>query len=138
MTFNNKKKNYIYLSITMLLLSLYIVFFPLFAKALNLLSPKLTNCVYKSVTGKPCPLCGGTRYIAGIKDNFNNLSYFNNFFGYFIIFILFEIMFRIFCLIYINNIKTKNFKFLFTFDIIIHSIAIVLFILYEIMFFITN
>lgn len=133
MIFNKlNKRNYIYLSITMLMLSLYIVFFPFFAKILNGISPNLTKCVYRSITGKPCPLCGGTRFIAGIKENLTNISYFNSFFGYMIVFIFFEIIFRIFCIIYTSI--SKDIKKLIIFDAIIHLIFFVLFITYEVLF----
>lgn len=138
MIFNiiSKKKNYICLSITMLMLSLYIVFFPFFANFLNGVSPNLTKCVYRSITGKPCPLCGGTRFIAGIKDNLINISYFNSFFGYVIIFIIFEILFRVFCIIYTSI--SKDIKKLIAFDIVIHLIFFILFITYEVVFIIVT
>lgn len=137
MIFNKlNKRNYIYLSITMLMLSLYIVFFPFFAKILNSISPNITKCVYRSVTGKPCPLCGGTRFIAGIKENLTNISYFNSFFGYMIIFIFFEIIFRIFCIIYTNI--SKDMKKLIVFDFVIHLLCFILFITYEVLFIITT
>lgn len=137
MIFNKlNKRNYIYLSITMLMLSLYIVFFPFFAKILNSISPNITKCVYRSVTGKPCPLCRGTRFIAGIKENLTNISYFNSFFGYMIIFIFFEIIFRIFCIIYTNI--SKDMKKLIVFDFVIHLLCFILFITYEVLFIITT
>lgn len=137
MIFNKlNKRNYIYLSITMLMLSLYIVFFPFFAKILNSISPNITKCVYRSVTGKPCPLCGGTRFIAGIKENLTNISYFNSFFGYMIIFIFFEIIFRIFCIIYTHI--SKDMKKLIVFDFVIHLLCFILFITYEVLFIITT
>ena len=133
MIFNKlNKRNYIYLSITMLMLSLYIVFFPFFAKILNGISPNLTKCVYRSITGKPCPLCGGTRFIAGIKENLTNISYFNSFFGYMIVFIFFEIIFRIFCIIYTSI--SKDIKKLVVLDILIHLLCFILFITYEVLF----
>ena len=133
MIFNKlNKRNYIYLSITMLMLSLYIVFFPFFAKILNGISPNFTKCVYRFITGKPCPLCGGTRFIAGIKENLTNISYFNYFFGYMIIFIFFEIIFRIFCIIYTSI--SKDIKKLVVFDIVIHLLCFILFITYEVLF----
>lgn len=133
MIFNKlNKRNYIYLSITMLMLSLYIVFFPFLAKILNSISPNLTKCVYRSITGKPCPLCGGTRFIAGIKENLTNISYFNSFFGYMIIFIFFEIIFRIFCIIYTSI--SKDIKKLIVFDSVIHLLCFILFITYEVLF----
>ena len=116
----------------MLSLSLYIVFFPIFAKLLNCISPNFTKCIYKSITKKPCPLCGGTRFIAGIKYNIFNPSYFNCFFGYIIIFIIYEIIFRIICVLYIKN--SKNIKVLFIIDIFIHVIVFVVFVLYEIIY----
>ena len=135
-TIFNYKKNYIYFSVTMLSLSLYIVFFPIFSKLLNYISPNLTKCVYKSITKTPCPLCGGTRFISGIKDNIFNISYFNCFFGYVIIFVIFEIIFRIFCILYIKKIKKVN--MLLVFDIFIHIVTFLFFILYEIIFVINN
>ena len=133
MIFNKlNKRNYIYLSITMLMLSLYIVFFPFFAKILNSISPNLTKCVYRSITGKPCPLCGGTRFIAGIKENLTNISYFNSFFVYMIVFIFFEIIFRIFCIIYTSI--SKDIKKLVVLDILIHLLCFILFITYEVLF----
>lgn len=132
----SKRKNYIYLSVTMLSLSLYIVFFPIFSKLLNYILPNFSKCVYKSITKKPCPLCGGTKFIAQIKDNIFNLSYFNCFFGYVIIFVIFEIIFRIFCILYIKN--SKHIKALFITDVFIHVIVFVLFVLYEIIYIINT
>lgn len=131
-------KNYIYVNITMLLLSIYVIFFPVFAKLMSKISPMLTTCIYKQITGKNCPFCGGTRYIANIKEAFSNVSYLFCPFGYMIMFIIFEFLFRIFVIIRIRQIKEKNLKSIVLFDIIIHLIAVVLLFGYEIIFLINN
>lgn len=129
---NLNKKNYMFLNITMFCLSLYIVLFPIFAKVLNHISPILTTCVYKNITGKLCPLCGGTRFISGIKDNIFNLSYFECPFGYMMFFIFFEIIYRLFLFIYLRT--TNRIKGIVIFDIVIHSLCFLLFIVYEIIY----
>ena len=110
-------KNYMYLNITMLLLSIYVIFFPIFAKLMSHISPILTTCVYKKVTGKDCPLCGGTRYIANIKQVFEDPSYILCPFGYMILFVI---------------------KRIIIFDIVIHVIVFILFFIYEISFLVNN
>lgn len=134
--FNFKKKNYIFLSVTMLCLSIYIVFFPLFARIMYRISPILTTCVYQNVTGRPCPLCGGTRFISGIKDNLFNLSYYNCPFGYMIMFVIFEIIFRNFLFIYLRT--SNKIKGIVIFDVVIHSLCFLLFIAYEIIYILSN
>lgn len=128
-----KRKNYMYICITFFVISIYVIFFPVVAKTLNIISPKLTTCVYKSITGNPCPLCGGTRYIAGLKNVFNNPSYLLHPFGFMIFFILFEIFFRFFCFYKIKK-DNKSLKNLIVFDIILHFIVFILFVSYEIYF----
>ena len=129
-------KNYMYINIVALLLSVYVIFFPFFSKLLNLISKDLTKCTYKSLSGKNCPLCGGTTYIEGLYSNFINIKYWFNPFGFMIIFILFEISFRIFCLSKIYKQKINN-KIIY-FDIIIHSLFLVLFLGYEMYFILNN
>ncbi len=127
------KKNYIYTAYTLLGMAIYVIFFPIFAKALNFLSPNLTECVYKKMTGKPCPFCGGTRYIANIGKALKDPSYLFHPFGFIILFVIFEVFFRIFC---IYSLKTDK-KYINTMaivDILIHSIAILLLVIYEISF----
>ena len=121
-------KNYMYLNITMLLLSIYVIFFPIFAKLMSHISPILTTCVYKKVTGKDCPLCGGTRYIANIKQVFEDPSYILCPFGYMILFLIIKIK--------RNNIK--NLKRIIIFDIVIHVIVFILFFIYEMSFLVNN
>ena len=131
-------KNYMYLNITMLLLSIYVIFFTIFAKLMSHISPILTTCVYKKVTGKDCPLCGGTRYIANIKQVFEDPSYILCPFGYMILFVIFEFLFRIFLIIKIKRNNIKNLKRIIIFDIVIHVIVFILFFIYEISFLVNN
>ena len=131
-------KNYMYLNITMLLLSIYVIFFPIFAKLMSHISLILTTCVYKKVTGKDCPLCGGTRYIANIKQVFEDPSYILCPFGYMILFVIFEFLFRIFLIIKIKRNNIKDLKRIIIFDIVIHVIVFILFFIYEISFLVNN
>ena len=131
-------KNYMYLNITMLLLSIYVIFFPIFAKLMSDISPILTTCVYKKVTGKDCPLCGGTRYIANIKQVSEDPSYILCPFGYMILFVIFEFLFRIFLIIKIKRNNIKDLKRIIIFDIVIHVIVFILFFIYEISFLANN
>lgn len=133
---NKLKKNYIYICYTFLALAIYVIFFPIIAKFLSYISPNLTECVYKKITGKPCPLCGGTRYIANIKQVLKTPSYLLHPFGLIIIFIIFEVFFRIFCIYSVKKEKI-NLKKLLIVDSIIHIIAIISFFVYEICFLIS-
>ncbi|MDD3303857.1 MAG: DUF2752 domain-containing protein [Clostridia bacterium] len=130
----SKIKNYIYVNITMLLLSLYVIFFPFFAKLLSLISPTLTTCTYKKMMGKDCPLCGGTRYIANLSKVVEDPTYLIHPFGFMILFVLFELIFRIVLMIKIKKNTVKNIKSVVLFDIIIHIIAFISFVIYEIVF----
>lgn len=132
-----RTKNYICINITMLCLSLYVIFFPFFARILEKISPFLVQCVYKKMTGKECPLCGGTRYIANIKDVFNDITYLINQFGFMMMFIFFEVIFRIFILVKFICKKEIS-KKIIIFDIIIHIAVFFLFITYEIMYIMIN
>ena len=128
-----QRKNYIYICYTFLALAIYVIFFPIIAKFLNFISPNLTECVYKKITGKPCPLCGGTRYIANLNQILKTPSYLINPFGIIIMFVIFEIFFRIFCIYSIKKDK-KYIKKLAVIDSIIHIVAIIVFFIYEICF----
>lgn len=129
---SKKIKNYMYLNITFLLLSIYVIFFPFFAKALNLISPNLTKCPYNHLTGSACPLCGGTRYIKNLGTVFNDITYLFNFFGIVILCVIFEICFRIFVIYKLK--KNKYSRKIVVFDIIWHIILTVSFFTYEILF----
>lgn len=130
------KENYIYYNVTILLLSIYVIFFPFISKLLSAISPAFTQCAYLQITGKYCPLCGGTRYIQNIGQIFNDITYLFNFFGIVIIINLIEIVFRIICIIKIRS--GKNMKKIIKYDIILHIILIITFLLYEIIFILNN
>jgi len=128
---NYIKKNYKILNILFLLLSIYVILFPIIAIPIKLAFPQFGQCTYLRVTGKPCPLCGGTRYIQNLPQIFKNPSYLLHPFGVIVLFIIFEIIFRI------NNlIKKKNDIKLIKINIIIHIIATTIFFMYEIFYFI--
>lgn len=134
---NSKVKNYIYTNITLLSFAIYIVFFPIISKLLNLISPNLTKCPYLQMTGKPCPLCGGTRYIAGLYHVFTDITYLFSPFGAIILFVFFEIVFRIILIFNLKKTQKINKKVL-AFDIVIHIIALISFLLYEIIYLLNN
>lgn len=127
-----KKNQYRYINITALFLALYTLIYPFISKIIERINPLLTKCVYLELTGKPCPLCGGTRFIRNIDQVFVDYRYIFNFFGIAFSFIIFEIIFRIVNIFKLKKNKLKNNTILF--DIIIHIIAFILFILYEILF----
>ena len=122
-----------YFNITFFLLAIYVIFFPLIAKVLNWISPVLTKCPYKEMTGNPCPLCGGTRYIAKLPEVFQNPSMLLHPFGLIILFIIFNLIFRIFNIIYIKK-GGKQVKKIMILDVIILGIAFLLFVIYEVTF----
>lgn len=152
MEHNNLKKEryYIIISITFLLMCLYVIFFPFFSKLLNLINPNLTICPFLKLTGNPCPLCGGTRYIQGLGNVFSDFTYLLHPFGFIIITIFLEVIYRFGILLFYfrkrkqfncdnsntNEFILKNFNIFVKIDIIIHTILIILFVIYEICFFI--
>lgn len=127
------EKNYMYFNITFFLLAIYVIFFPLIAKVLNWISPVLTKCPYKEMTGNPCPLCGGTRYIARLSEVFQNPSMLLHPFGFIILFVIFNLIFRIFNIFYIKR-GGKQIKKIMIADAIILGIAFLLFLIYEVTF----
>lgn len=130
------KKNYMSISITFLILAIYVILFPFVSKALIFVFPSLAVCPYLAMTGKPCPLCGGTRYIAGLGNVFKDPSYLFHPFGLIILFVIFEIVFRIIC---IRKIKQKKpLEGIILLDLIIHMVAFASFILYEVLFLINS
>lgn len=140
-----KERYYIILSFTLLLMSLYVVFFPFFSKILNLINPNLTVCPFLKLTGNPCPLCGGTRYIEGLGTVFSDITYLFHPFGFIMITIFIEIIYRFGLLLFyflkrkkVNSKDTQILKNINTFilvDSIIHAILVILFFTYEICFF---
>lgn len=134
----NKKlnKNYIYMNIVLLVLSIYVIFFPFIARILEKISPNLVRCPYQTVMGKPCPLCGGTRYFAGLKQIGQNPSYLLHPFGIMAIVLVLEVIFRSSILIWYAR-KKKLPKRLYVIDSILHIGIILAFIGYEIWFFVS-
>jgi len=124
------KKNYKAINITILCLCLYLViFFPFISLLLERISPVLTKCPYLQMTGKPCPLCGGTRFLQNIKNVFHDIHYIFNIFGLIIFLMIMEIVFRS-----INIKKKENRDIIIKWDIIIHIILIISYLIYCIWF----
>lgn len=134
---NNIKKVYLTFNITILFFAVYIVMFPLVSKGLEIISPNLTKCIYREVTGKSCPLCGGTRYISNLKSAINNPKILLHPFGIIMIFVIINIAFRFFNIFYIRN-SGKNIKRIIIYDFIILLIAAISFFTYEIIFLINQ
>lgn len=122
------KNNYKIINIIMLLFCIYIFCFPLISKILESISPTLTLCPFLATTGKPCPLCGGTRFIAGIPNALitGKIAYILNFFGIVIIIVVLEFIFRI-----INLFKRNYSNIMINIDIIVHILLIIGLIIYE-------
>src|SRR5574344_2798364 len=97
------EKSYIYVNIALLILAIYVIFFPFISFFIEKINPDLTKCVYLKMTSKECPLCGGTRYLKNIKTVLTDITYLFNFFGIIILTIVFNVFFRI-----INIIKIKK------------------------------
>ena len=126
------KENYMYINIVFLILCIYIIFYPFFAQVLEKIFPALLQCPYKEMTGMPCPLCGGTRYIANIGTIFHDITYLFNFFGIFMICVFIEIISRIYIIIRIK--RKKNIDTILKIDIIWHILLIIAFASYEIIY----
>lgn len=127
---NYIKKNYKVLNIIFLLLSMYVILFPIISIPIKNIFPEFGQCTYLRITGEPCPLCGGTRYIQNLPQVFQDITYLFHPFGVIVLFVIFEFVFRIY-----NLIKKKNDFKLIKIDIVIHIIAIALFFTYEITYF---
>lgn len=129
------KKNYIYINITFLLLSIYVILFPIIAIPIKTIFPKFNECTYLRITGKPCPLCGGTRYIKNLPQVFNDITYLFHPFGIIMIFIILESIFRIYNILTRKRERTEK---QIQIDILIHLLAIICFFVYEIIFLIKS
>ena len=123
------KKNYKIINIVILCICILILLLPIVLQMLEQISPVFVKCPYLQLTGKPCPLCGGTRFIKNIGNAINDLSYFLNFFGIIIIIVILEIIFRT-----INIIKKKYKESVIKIDIILHIIIFIIYISYDIWF----
>ena len=127
------QKNYKTLCVVFLLLAVFVILFPLIAKLIQLVIPQYGICPYLTITGKPCPLCGGTRYIENLPQAISNPSYLLHPFGAMMITILLELIYRIIALI-----KKWDNYYLVAVDFIIHIIITILFYTYIITFLINN
>ena len=123
------KKNYKIINIVILCICILILLLPIVLQILEQISPVFVKCPYLQLTGKPCPLCGGTRFIKNIGNAIDDLSYFLNFFGIIIIIVILEIIFR-----NINIIKKKYKESVIKIDIILHIIIFIIYISYDIWF----
>ena len=124
------KKYYKTINIVFLSLGLYLlIIHPVLTLLLEKISPILTKCFYLEMTGKPCPLCGGTRFLRNIKNVLYDIRYVFNFFGLVLFIIIIEIFFMI-----INIKKNTKSNNIIKFDIVIHSILFISYILYVIIY----
>lgn len=131
--FNKIKKIYLNFNYTILFLAIYIVCFPIVGKLLGLISPYFTKCIYKEITGNPCPLCGGTRYIANLKNAIKDPSILLHPFGFIMIFVFINLIFRIWCIRYIKK-DGKNIKKIMIYDALVLVLVAIIFFTYEILF----
>ena len=125
------KKNYIYVNFTFLFLTIYVILFPLISTPMGKIIPHFNECPYLRMTGRPCPLCGGTRYIQNLPQMFNDITYLFHPFGIIMIVIFIDFLFRIYNLITIKKEKIEKF---IKRDIYIHLILLLCFFIYEITF----
>lgn len=129
------KKNYIYVNITVILISIYIILFPIIQIPIKKIFPHFNECTYLRTTGKPCPLCGGTRYIQNLPKVFDDITYLFNPFGIIMICIFLEIIYRTYNLITRKKEKTETY---IKVDITVHLIELIVLDLYEIIFLLNN
>ena len=129
------KKNYIYVNITIFLLTIYVILFPIISKSIQSIFPNFNKCSYLIMTGKPCPLCGGTRYIEGLTNVFHDITYLFHPFGVIMIVIFIEFFYRLYNIFTYK--KEKSNKYI-EIDIIISLYLVIAFFLYEFLFFINQ
>ena len=129
------KKNYIYVNITFILISIYIILFPIIQIPIKAIFPRFNECTYLRTTGKPCPLCGGTRYIQNLPKVFDDITYLFNPFGVIMICIFLEIIYRTYNLMTRKKEKTEKY---IKIDLTIHFIALIALALYEIVVLLSN
>lgn len=123
------KKNYMAISIICLLLATYVILFPMISDFLGKIDIRLTQCPFLRITGKECPLCGGTRYFRNITTAFYDVTYLFKPFGVIFLCVISEIIFRI---IGIRKVKkNKDLNCIVKVDLIIHIIEILIFFIYE-------
>lgn len=131
---NRLQKTYQYISITVGVLGIYILLYPFFVEWIQKFIPTFGRCPYLTITGEPCPLCGGTRYIRGWIQGGKDIFYLIHPFGVILVIIFLEILLRIGIFFYYKKRKEVSVSFIKT-DAIIHFIIVLLFFLYEIFYF---
>ncbi len=129
----NYKQVYLNFNYTILFFAIYIISYPIVSKIIGMFFPFLNKCIYKELTKKPCPLCGGTRYIANLKNIFSDPSILLHPFGIIMLFVFFNLLFRIWCIYYIKK-DGKNIKNIIVADFILLLTVIIIFFTYEILF----
>lgn len=125
------KKNYIYVNITFLIFTIYIILFPIISIPINIIFPQFSVCPYLRMTGRPCPLCGGTRYIAHFPRVVTDITYLFHPFGVIMIVIICEFFFRIYNIFTIKKEKSRKW---IERDISIHLLLLNIFNIYEIIY----
>ncbi len=135
-TIEGIKKNYMTLNILVLGMITYIAFYPLISSLIQKVIPQFGKCTYLATTGKPCPLCGGTRYFANIFEAFQHIDYLWHPFGFMAIILFLEFIFRIKNIIDLKREKdcTRTIKI----DTVTSTLIVIAFFTYEILFFIIN
>ena len=123
------------MNITFILISIYIILCPIQQIPIKAIFPRFNECTYLRTTGKPCPLCGGTRYIQNLPKVFDDITYLFNPFGVIMICIFLEIIYRIYNLTTRKKEKTEKY---IKIDITIHLIELIALALYEIIFLLSN
>lgn len=131
--FKEISNHYLAINVLMLGLAIYIILFPIISIPIKKVVPSFGVCPYLQMTGQPCPLCGGTRYFTNILEVFHDIKYLWNPFGIMAIVILLEIIFRVKNIINIK--KKKDYQRTIKMDIVMTSIIIAGFFLYEIIYF---
>lgn len=129
-----KYKNF---NITIILLTLLFILIPFLTFITKSLIPNsydLLRCPYYKLTGNPCPFCGITtdfkNFLLGklFVHKYNIMSTPLFFYG------IFELFFR---MVLIKHSDKINYKLIYK-DILIHSIVLLVLILYIILFFLFN
>ena len=123
-----KWQAYKVINLVVLMYICYLLILPIISPFLSKIMPTFWRCQYLAYTGHPCPFCGMTRDFAHMFHfNFANINAMSLFF---LIFVLFEFIFRI-VLLSVKNISSK----VRIFDIVIHIIFVIVIIVYIIAFF---
>ena len=123
-------KHYKTLNITLIGLGIYSICFPFLSKILELISPSLTKCAYKQITGNDCPLCGGTRFFNNILQNGFKFEYLFSPFGIMFLILIIELVSRTILLFNLKKITKK----IIIIDLIWHILILISYFSYLIHF----